>query len=338
MTSSTNHMESNMNTTANAGSKATPTALILGITGSLGAELARKLLARGWKVRTLHRNPSNVQQLHPNVEWRRGDAMQRADVVAAAQGVDVIVHGVNPPGYKNWAGQVLPMIDNTIAAAAASGARIVMPGTVYNFGDNAFPILRENSPQEPHTRKGAIRVELEKRLRIATESGVRVLIVRAGDFFGPGSTGNSWFSAGLLKAKRPVTRVQYPGEPGVGHQWAYLPDVAETMICLLELGERLPKFASYHMNGHWDNDGTKMVAAIGRAAGKPGIKTSRLPWWLLRLAAPFNETLREMMEMRYLWQKTVRMDNAQLVQTLGMEPHTPWDAAVKATLVSMGCI
>ena len=322
----------------NTSSNKAPIALILGITGSLGAELARKLLARGWQVRALHRNPASVQHLQPAAEWHRGDAMERADVVAAAQGASVIVHGVNPPGYHNWGGLVLPMIDNTIAAARASGARIVLPGTVYNFGESAFPTLREDSPQEPHTKKGAIRVEMERRLRAASENGVRVLVVRAGDFFGPGMTGNSWFSAGLLKPNQPVTAVQYPGDDGVGHQWAYLPDVAETMLRLLELGERLPAFASYHMNGHWDDNGSKMVASISRVAGKPNLKISRTPWWLLRLVSPFNETLREMMEMRYLWKKPIRMDNAQLVKALGAEPHTPWDTAVKTTLVAMGCM
>lgn len=318
--------------------KATQTALILGITGSLGAELARKLQSRGWRIRALHRDPARVQDAHPGVTWHRGDAMQRADVVAAAQGVSLIVHGVNPPGYHNWAGLVLPMIDNTIAAGRSSGARIVLPGTVYNFGDNAFPILREDSPQEPHTKKGAIRVELERRLRAASDNGVPVLIVRAGDFFGPGATGNSWFSSGLIKPNRPITGLQYPGKHGIGHQWAYLPDVAETMMRLLELGDKLPPFACYHMNGHWDEDGSAMVDAIRRAAGKPELKASRLPWWALRLAAPFNETLRELMEMRYLWQKPVRMDNGRLVQTLGAEPHTPLDTAIRATLSAMGCL
>jgi nucleoside-diphosphate-sugar epimerase len=315
-----------------------PTALILGITGSLGAELARKLQARGWQIRALHRDPDSVRDRHPKVEWQRGDAMQRADVIAAAQGVSLIVHGVNPPAYRNWGGLVLPMLDNTIAAARSSGARILLPGTVYNFGASAFPILREDSPQDPHTRKGAIRVELERRLRAASETGVRVLIVRAGDFFGPGMTGNSWFSSALIKPHQPVSAVQYPGAKGIGHQWAYLPDVAETMMRLLALNERLPAFAVYHMNGHWDEDGNRMIAAIRDASDKPGLKVSRLPWWALRLAAPFNETLRELMEMRYLWQKPVRMNNALLVQTLGEEPHTSWDVAVKTTLASMGCL
>jgi hypothetical protein len=39
------------------------------------------------------------------------------------------------------------MIENTIAAAKTIGARILLPGTIYNFGPDAFPVLREDSPQ-----------------------------------------------------------------------------------------------------------------------------------------------------------------------------------------------
>ena len=64
--------------------------------------------------------------------------MNAGDVRAAAENVSLIVHAVNPPGYRNWGDLVLPMIDNTIAAANASGATVLLPGTVYNFGPDAF--------------------------------------------------------------------------------------------------------------------------------------------------------------------------------------------------------
>ena len=37
------------------------------------------------------------------------------------------MHAVNPSGYRNWATLVLPMIENTIAAARISGARVLLP-------------------------------------------------------------------------------------------------------------------------------------------------------------------------------------------------------------------
>jgi hypothetical protein len=38
------------------------------------------------------------------------------------------------------------MIENMIAAAKDSSARILLPGTIYNYGLDAFPILKEDSP------------------------------------------------------------------------------------------------------------------------------------------------------------------------------------------------
>jgi len=264
--------------------------------------------------------------------------MVRADVLAASEGCSVIVHAVNPPGYRDWDKLVLPMLDNTIAAAQRQGATIVLPGTVYNYGADAFPVLTEDAPQRPSTRKGAIRVELEAQLQGASAQGARVLIVRAGDFFGP-HAGNSWFAQGLVKPGRPVRAIQYPGAAGVGHQWSYLPDVARTMVALLALRERLPPFARFHLAGHWDHDGRQMTDAIARVVMQATGRAPRVtafPWWLMALAAPFVATLRELREMRYLWRTPVRMDNARLLAVLGHEPHTPLDVAVKATLEGMG--
>jgi len=230
------------------------------------------------------------------------------------------------------------MLDSSIAAVKASGARILFPGTVYNFGPDAWPILREDSPQHPKTRKGAIRVEMERRLKAAAAAGVRSLIVREGDFFGPRGTSNLWFSSALVNPGKPPTSVRYPGRKGVGHQWAYLPDTAETMVRLIENEDRLAAFEVFHMDGHWDPDGTAMVGAIGRVCGKPDIGATAFPWWAIILASPFVTTFREMLEMRYLWREPLRMDNSRLVAFLGREPHTPLDDAVKETLKGLGCL
>jgi nucleoside-diphosphate-sugar epimerase len=314
------------------------TALVLGATGGVGGEIARTLRARGWNIRALHRKGGAGSRSADGYEWVQGDAMNPAEVAAAAKGVTVIVHAVNPPGYRNWGKLVLPMLDSTIAAAKANGARIILPGTVYNFGPGAWPTLRENSPQAPRTRKGAIRAEMERRLKEAAAAGAPCLIVRAGDFFGPRGTSNSWFGAALVTPGKTPTAILYPGRKGVGHQWAYLPDVAETVATLLDNADRLAKFAVFHMDGHWDPDGRAIVGAIGRASGKPDIKARAFPWWAVVLGSPFVTLFREMLEMRYLWREPLRMDNSRLVAFLGEEPHTPLDRAVGETLKGLDCL
>lgn len=309
------------------------TALVLGATGGVGGELARALVARGWRVRALVRNrPGAID----GVEWVKGDAMVCADVMAAAEGAALIVHAVNPPLYRHWETLVLPMIGNTIAAARTSGARIVLPGTIYNYGEGCAQPLQESTPQQPSSRKGAIRLAMEERLRAACDTGVRVLVVRAGDFFGP-RLGNSWFSQGLIKPGKPVRSVLYPGRAGVGHAWAYLPDLADTMVRLAGQEAQLAPFESVHFRGHWDADGAQMIGAIRRVAGGAAMTVRQLPWWALRLAAPLVPVFGEMAEMRYLWREPFELDNSKLLGLLGSETHTPLERAVRAALAGMGC-
>lgn len=315
--------------------------LVLGASGGIGGAMVRQLLAEGWEVRAMKRGLGVARRESEGVEWVDGDALDARAVAQAAAGCGVIVHAVNPPGYRGWGEQVLPMLDNTIAAARTQGATVVLPGTVYNFGPDAFPLLHEDAPQRPLTRKGQIRAELEQRLRQAAADGaVRVIVVRAGDFFGPGAR-NNWLSQGMIRPGQVPAEVKLPAAPGVGHQYAYLPDVAATMVALLKVRAELPCFASFHMAGYWDHDGSQLGRAIQRVVEARGLRPPKLkafPWWMIRLIAPFNETLREMLEMRYLWRQEVRMENRRLRQVLGKEPNTPLELALERTLESLGCL
>jgi uncharacterized protein YbjT (DUF2867 family) len=105
------------------------TALVLGATGGIGGEVARQLRDAGWEVRALTRRLQQGVVQRDGISWMRGDAMNREDVMLAALGCSVIVHAVNPPGYRKWPELVLPMLDNTVAAAISERATVVLPGT-----------------------------------------------------------------------------------------------------------------------------------------------------------------------------------------------------------------
>jgi nucleoside-diphosphate-sugar epimerase len=312
-------------------------ALVLGATGGVGGAIAEALLRRGWCVRALVRNPAVAadRSRGGRIAWVEGDALSRADVVGAAAGAEVIVHAVNPPGYRDWGKLVLPMIDNSIAAArAAGGARIVLPGTTYNFDPARHSVIDENTPQLAQSRKGKIRRTLEATLEMALPR-VPSLIVRAGDFFGPGARA-SWFAQALVKPNRPVTRLLNPGK-GVGHSWAYLPDLADTIAQLLDVPERLSPFERVQFEGLWDPDGSVLPAAIERVVGC-GVPERSFPWWLMRALSPFGGFPREVVEIEPYWRNPVRLDNRRLVALLGAEPRTPLDQAVRATLGAMGAL
>ena len=310
-------------------------ALVIGAAGGIGGATAAALSRHGWTVRGLTRRP---QPANDSIEWIAGDAMNAADVLRAAQGASLIIHAANPPGYRNWATQVLPMIDNTIAAAKAVGARIVLPGTIYNFGPDAFPVLHEDSPQHPSSRKGAIRVEMEKKLKSAANDGAPTLIVRAGDFFGPKTTGSSVFSAAMVRPGSPVNWVVNPARRGASHAWAYLPDVGETIARLMDRENELGDFEVFNFAGY-QLSSTEMPAAIAKTVGKPNLSVWPLPWFAIVALQPMVRLFREMSEMRYLWSESISLEGSKLEAFLGDAlPTTPLDVAVRDTLVGLGCL
>jgi nucleoside-diphosphate-sugar epimerase len=313
-------------------------ALVLGASGGIGGETAAALVRHGWDVTAMARDVTKrgrgrSEHLAGIKKWLQGDAMVGADTLRAAEGVHVIIHAVNPPGYHNWGGLVLPMVKNSIAAAKAVGARVVVPGGLYNYGHDAFPLLQEDAPQNPVTEKGRIRMEVDRHLEAGSRDGARALMVCFGDFFGPVPGGN-WFEA-LIKPGKTASSITYPGQKGIGHSWAYLPDAGETIASLLDREDELGDFARFNFEGVWDADGTAMIEAIRAALHRPELKVKPLPWWLLRLAGFVLETPREISKMRYLWQHPVRLDNRKLVAFLGAEPHTPLRDAVGTTLTGL---
>ena len=61
------------------------TALVLGATGGVGGEVARLLVAHGWSVRALHRDPDKLSAFHKSsgLSWHLGDVMSASDVAYA---------------------------------------------------------------------------------------------------------------------------------------------------------------------------------------------------------------------------------------------------------------
>jgi hypothetical protein len=48
--------------------------------------------------------------------------------------------------------------------------------------------------------------------------------------------------------------------------------------------------------------------------------------------------MREALEMRYLWQVPLRLDNTKLRALIGEETHTELDRAIHETLCALGCL
>jgi len=178
---------------------------------------------------------------------------------------------------------------------------------------------------------------MEQMLQAATRRGIRALVLRAGDFFGPAAPNSSLHWLTTRRGGR-VKSVYACGPVDVGHAFAYLPDLAETLARLLDREAALADFDTFHFAGHWLARGDALAGAIRRAAGDPAIPLKPFPYLLIYALAPVSETFRELLEMRYLWERPIGLDDTKLRGFLGDIPTTPFDIAVRETLADMECL
>lgn len=281
----------------------TGTVLILGPSGKIGSHAADAFWNAGWTVR----------------RYRRG-----TDMTAAALGADVIVNGLNPPAYHDWARQIPKITAEVIAAAKASGATVILPGNVYNYG--AAPgTWDETTPQRPVSRKGWIRKEMEEAY---AASGVQTIVLRAGSFIDPDRNGDV-MSLFILKdiARGRVTR---GGGPDVRQAYAYVPDWARAAVALAEMRADLATFEDVPFPGHTFT-ARQLTDHLAGVLGRP-LRLSAFPWWIMTLAAPVWELARELREMRYLWETDHALSGDKFRRLLPDFVATPQAAVMEAGL------
>jgi nucleoside-diphosphate-sugar epimerase len=312
-----------------------PTVLVLGANGRFGQAAVSAFAQAGWRVL------AQVRRLPPQpLPAGAGTlAVPLSDIdtlAAQAAGARVVVHAVNPL-YTRWRQEAVPAARQGMELARRLGARFMLPGNVYNFGEHMPALLRPDTPQWPSTEKGHIRRELEAEMRLRAAGGQRSVVIRAGDFFGGGR--GSWFDLVIVKSLA-QRKLVYPGPLEVPHAWAYLPDLARAFVAVAA-SEELPAFADLHFPGH-TLTGAQLLAAVERAAASLGMVPAQdwhhgsMPWALIRAGGVVVPTWRAIAEMSYLWRVPHALDGRALYAAVGALPATPIDAALRAALLDLG--
>ena len=308
----------------------TSTVLILGAAGRIGQVLSAAFADAGWQVRAQARKalPEALAN-RPRVQAVRCDATDTATLIEVAKGASVVVNALNPL-YTEWERLALPLGDVALQVARASGALLMLPGNVYNYGRELPALLTSVTPERADTPKARIRIEMEARLAAAALEGVDSVVIRAGDFFGGPGTG-TWLDMAMA-SKLGKGQFVYPGNPGIAHAWAYLPDLAQTFVRVAEKRSALHGHHRLNFKGHTltgNEFKTATEALLGRS-----LRTGTMPWWLIRMAAPFMPMWRELLVMRYLWERPHALDDTALRALIGAVPHTPLGQALRVTLAA----
>jgi nucleoside-diphosphate-sugar epimerase len=308
-------------------------ALVMGITGGFGGHVAQALADRGWSLKALMRDPAKLPAQFSSTQIVAGDAANLDDVRAAAQGVSLMVYGVNPAAY-NWEGKSIPWLENAATVAEELGLTMIFPGNVYVFDPADGPEFDENAAIHPVSSKGKMRKLMEERLEQASQGGARIIVIRAGDFIGPNAA-STWIGQ-LLKHDKLGYTLNTTGPVELPHTWAYLPDVAQTVAELAEMKDQLNAYNVFHFKGYQASF-AQMAQTIHTTTSE-NVTIKKFPWWLLRLVSPFSTLFRGLLEMRYLWNKPVNLSDKKLISVLKKPvPHTPLgEALLNSGVVTKG--
>ncbi|WOX26476.1 NAD-dependent epimerase/dehydratase family protein [Streptomyces solicathayae] len=308
----------------------TPRHVIFG-SGAVGTAVAEALVRQGESVRIVNR--SGHADVPDGVEVTAGDAADPAFTTAVAAGAAVVYQALNPP-YHRWQQEFPALQAGVLAAAEATGARMVSMDNVYSYGPPAGLPFTEDTPDAATTRKGRLRGRMAQDLLAAHRAGrVEVAIGRASDYFGPrggaqSNLGDLVFPA--LLAGRTATVLGDPDQP---HTYTYIPDIGEGLALLGTHPEAPGRI--WHLPNDPDTRTTRELVHLAHGAtGRPGTpRLRRMPTFALYALGAVNRTVRELIEMQYEFAEPFVVDSSLVRDRLGATA-TPVEKALEQTVAA----
>jgi nucleoside-diphosphate-sugar epimerase len=148
--------------------------------GYSAAALARRLLPLGWTVTGTTRNPDRAAAMQ--VAGVTPLLLPGDDLAAAARRATHVLASAAPGADGD---PLLPLVADALAAGRPAWVGYLSTTGVY--GDNAGDWVDEDSPLNPATDRGRLRVMAERQWQVASrEGGWPLMIFRLAGIYGPG--------------------------------------------------------------------------------------------------------------------------------------------------------
>lgn len=292
-------------------------------TGPLGRYTADALVKMGKSVRMVNRS-GKMENPPGGVEIVASDAYNVTRNIQITKDASVIYQCAQPH-YHEWQEKFPPLQAAILKAAVANGAKLIVGDNLYMYGQFTGS-LREDSPVQPNSKKGKVRLAMAQEILDAHKAGkVRAAIGRASDFFGPYDT--SLTSYAVLPAVQGKT-VNLMGSSIQPHTFTYVKDFGTLLAALGTHDEALGQVWFAPSNPPLTQ--AEFVKLMEAELGKP-VKSQVGGPLLMRLLGLFNKEIAETIEMTFIWTNPYVVDTSKAEKAFGLKP-TPLAQALKETL------
>lgn len=269
------------------------------------------------------------KQLPAGATFRATDILDRDAVLAAATGANQIVVAIGFQYDGNvWRDAWPRAIGNILAAAEATGARVVFVDNLYMYGPQDRP-LREDMPLTDYGVKPAVRAAVTRQWMGAAGAGrVKFAALRAPDFYGPGVGPTSMFGDmgfGALAKGKPATLIIPPDQL---HEFAYVPDIGRAVVTLLDAPDDAFGQA-WHVPSAPTTTARKILSLGAAALGvKP--RLTAIPMWTLPVLGLAMPVVKGFVEMKFAWDRPYRVDHSKFAKRFWGDA-TPFEVGAVAT-------
>lgn len=266
---------------------------ILGASGQIGTELAIALKsAYTDNIRLVSRNPKKVNDTD---ELVKADLLDADQTLKAVAGSEIVYFTAGLPiDTAVWVKQWPIIMRNVIDACIQHKAKLVYFDNTYMYPQTNEK-LQEDTRFEPYGEKGKVRALITNMLLDAMNAGkIEALICRAPEFYGPGKTQSITNTAVLNRLRKDQPAKVFIRDDTV-RTLIYTPDASRAMALLGNTPD------AYQQTWHLPCDDNRltykeMVAVAGEILNTP-VQYRVMKKWQLRLAALFNRSVRETLEL-----------------------------------------
>ncbi len=175
------------------------TVLVTGGGGFMGSHLCGALLRSGAQVRVIDNfasgRPGNLAGIMDRLELVNGSVADEKKVQQACRGVDAVVHTAFPMAMRERSLETGVMVDylaglfNLLKETIVNNALFVYISSIAVYGNQQYVPVDENHPLEPVMLHGAMKLAGEYLCRtLAHSHGLKAVILRAADIYGPKNT------------------------------------------------------------------------------------------------------------------------------------------------------
>ncbi len=302
---------------------------IFGAAGAIGTAVAEELERRGIPFRAVGRSQEKLARAFgkmAHAEIFPADLAQARSAGAAARGVDTIIYCVGLP-YPSHSLHPALMRTTVEAAKLVGVARLVLVSSVYAYGVPRASTVAETHPREPHTQKGKYRKEQEDIVLGAhTKGALQTLIVRLPDFYGPHA--DLGLANPIFRAALAGKTANWVGPDNTLHEFVFVPDTGPVIA---DLASRDDCFGeAWNFGGAGEINTMDFITRIYRAVGRSP-KYRAVGAGMLKFLGIFNPTMREVVEMLYLQETPVILDDSKLRAKFAVK-KTPYDEGIRKTL------